>query len=143
MFVPHKNGIQDCSDFLDSRTNPTIKTTRLCDLIRLILTNNTFTFNRQHYRQINGTAIGTKRAPLLRQSFMGKCEQEALAAAPHSPLTWWRYIDDIFLLWTHGEDELNDFIAYLTNLHATIKFTNQLSILHMHKQFLPWQMFIT
>ena len=61
--IPHKDGIQASSDFLERRTNPTIKTTRLCDLIELILTNNTFTFNGQHCRQMNGTAMGTKIAP--------------------------------------------------------------------------------
>ena len=75
-----------------------IKTTRLCDLIRMILTNNTFTFNGQHYGQINGTAMGTKRAPSYANLFMGNFEQKAPAAATHSPLIWWRYIDDIFLL---------------------------------------------
>ena len=125
--IPHNDGIQACSDFLDKRVNPTIKTTRLCDLIRMILTNNTFTFNGQHYRQINGTAMGTKMAPSYANLFMGNFEQKALAAATHSPLIWWRYIDDIFLLWTHGEEKLNDFITYLNNLHPTIKFTSSFS----------------
>ena len=83
--IPHKDGIQACSDLLDRRTNPTIKTTRLCDLIRLILTNNTFTFNGQHYRQINGTAMGPKMAPSYANLFMGKFEQEALATVPWVP----------------------------------------------------------
>ena len=125
--IPHNDGIQACSEFLDQRLNPTIQTTRLCDLIRMILTNNTFTFNGQHYRQINGTAMGTKMAPSYANLFMGKFEKDALAAASHSPLIWWRYIDDIFLLWTHGEVKLNDFITYLNNLHPTIKFTNSFS----------------
>ena len=125
--IPHNDGIQACSDFLDKRVNPTIKTTRLCDLIRMILTNNTFTFDGQHYRQINGTAMGTKMAPSYANLFMGNFEQKALAAATHSPLIWWRYIDDIFLLWTHGEEKLNDFITYLNNLHPTIKFTSSFS----------------
>ena len=125
--IPHNDGIQACSDFLDKRVNPTIKTTRLCDLIRMILTNNTFTFNGQHYRQINGTAMGTKLAPSYANLFMGNFEQKALAAATHSSLIWWRYIDDIFLLWTHGEEKLNDFITYLNNLHPTIKFTSSFS----------------
>ena len=68
--------------------------------------------------------MGKKMAPSYANLFMGKSEQEALAAAPHSPLIWWRYIDDIFLLWTHGEDKLNEFITYLNNLHPTIKFTS-------------------
>jgi len=33
----------------------------------------------------------------------------------------------IFLLWTHGEDKLNDFITYLNNLHPSIKFTTSFS----------------
>ena len=41
--IPHNDGIQARSDSLDKRVSPTIKTTRLCDLIRMILTNNTFT----------------------------------------------------------------------------------------------------
>ena len=125
--IPHNDGIQACSDFLDKRVNPTIKTSRLCDLIRMILANSTFTFNGQHYKQINGTAMGTKMAPSYANLFMGNFEQKALAAATHSPLIWWRYIDDIFLLWTHGEEKLNDFITYLNNLHPTIKFTSSFS----------------
>ena len=125
--IPRNDGIQACSDFLDKRVNPTIKATRLCDLIRMILTNNTFTFNGQHYRQINGTAMGTKMALSYATLFMGNFEQKALAAATHSPLIWWSYIDDIFLLWTHGEEKLNNFITYLNNLHPTIKFTSSFS----------------
>ena len=40
--------------------------------------------------------MGTKMVHSYANLFMGKFEQEALAAAPHSPLSWWRYIDDIF-----------------------------------------------
>ena len=71
--------------------------------------------------------MGTKMAPSYANLFMGNFEQKALAAATHSPLIWWRYIDDIFLLWTHGEEKLNDFITYLNNLHPTIKFTSSFS----------------
>ena len=66
-------------------------------------------------------------APSYANLFMGNFEQKALAVATHSPLIWWRYIDDIFLLWTHGEEKLNDLTTYLNNLHPTIKFTCSLS----------------
>ena len=118
--IPHNDGIQACSDLLHKRVNPTIKTSRLCDLIRIVLTNNTF-------RQINGTAMGTKMAPSYANLFLGSFEQKALAAVAHPPLIWWHYIDDLFLLWTHGEEKLNDFITYLNNLHPTIKFTSSFS----------------
>ena len=34
-----------------------------------------------------------------------------------------RYIDDVFLIWEHGEEALKEFIAYLNSSHPTIKFT--------------------
>ena len=71
--------------------------------------------------------MGTKMAPSYANLFMGKFEKDALAAASHSPLIWWRYIDDTFLLWTHGEEKSNDVITHLNNLHPTIKFTNSFS----------------
>ena len=40
---------------------------------------------------------------------------------------WWRFIDDIFIVWTEGEEKLNGFIDYLNNAHDTIKFTNKWS----------------
>ena len=38
-------------------------------------------------------------------------------------MVWWRYIDDVFTIWTHGEDSLKEFIAYLNDIHPTLKFT--------------------
>ena len=43
--------------------------------------------------------------------------------APFHPHTWFRYIDDIFMIWTEGLDNLKIFIDYL-NIHPTIKFTS-------------------
>ena len=44
--------------------------------------------------------------------------------APHQPHTWWRFIDHIFMIWTHTENDLLNFISYLNNHHPTIKFTS-------------------
>ena len=41
--------------------------------------------------------------------------------------TWWRYIDDIFMIWTHSVDDLQTFTTYLNNIHPTIKFTSNYS----------------
>lgn len=127
--IPRKDGIQACSEFLDRRVNPAIQTTRLCDLIRMILTNNTFAFNGQHYRQVVGTAMGTKMAPSYANLFVGKYKKITLAVASPSPLIWWRYINAIFQFFglTHGEDQFNNFITYLNNLHPKIKFTSSFS----------------
>ena len=40
---------------------------------------------------------------------------------------WWRYIDDVFLIWQHGEEKLRDFISFLNGAHDSIKFTAEWS----------------
>ena len=43
------------------------------------------------------------------------------------PWLWWRYIDDIFMIWQHGEDELKIFLEKLNYFHPSIKFTCEYS----------------
>ena len=43
--------------------------------------------------------------------------------APFQPHTWLRYIDNIFMIWIEGLDNLKILIDYLNNIHSTIKFT--------------------
>ncbi len=42
----------------------------------------------------------------------------------YKPVVWWRYINDIFWIWTHGPEKLTDFISTLNTAHPTIKFTH-------------------
>ena len=66
---------------------------------------------------------------LLRYSmkFMDRLERQLMSQAEIKPHTWWRFIDDIFIIWTEGEDSLKSFIEYLNNAHRTIKFTSKWS----------------
>ena len=122
--IPHKEGINACEHFLRTSSHKTIPTSTLCDLIRMILTMNNFSFNDNHYLQIHGTAMGTKMAPSYANLFLAFFEANALKNAPSQPHTWLRYIDDIFMIWTEGLDNLKIFIDYLNNIHSTIKFTS-------------------
>ena len=58
---------------------------------------------------------------------MGKFEQDFLLRQHIPPLVWWRYIDDIFLIWPHSREELDSFISRLNQAHNTIKFTSDIS----------------
>ena len=62
--------------------------------------------------------------PSYANLFLGYFEANALENAPFKPHTWLRYIDDIFMIWTEGLDNLKIFIDYLNNIHSTIKFTS-------------------
>ena len=75
--------------------------------------------------------MGTSVAPNYANLFMDKFETKALAGFPLKPLTWKRFIDDIFMIWTHGEESLKNFIDYLNSLHDTIKFSHEMSYTHI------------
>ena len=45
----------------------------------------------------------------------------------NKPLVWMRFIDDVFLTWTHGEENLKLFVNFLNSSHDTIKFTSEYS----------------
>ena len=75
--------------------------------------------------------MGTRMAPAYANLFMGDLEEKLLAQFPLKPYLWWRYIDDIFMVWIHGEDKLEDFINHINSLHSTIKFTHEFSKFHI------------
>ena len=93
-------------------------------LTLLVLRSNIFRFGNHFYRQIKGTAMGTPMAPNYANLFMDKFERGILddyyAKTGLKPLIWIRYIDDIFLIWTHGADTLQDFINF-TQSYSTKK----------------------
>ena len=44
---------------------------------------------------------------------MDQVESESLKTQTHQLLVWFRYIDDIFSIWTHGQDKLEQFLVDL------------------------------
>ena len=39
------------------------------------------------------------------------------------PLVWFRYVDDVFFIWTHGQQKLDSFLEELNRCNSSIKFT--------------------
>ena len=55
--------------------------------------------------------------------FMSYLEEKLLDSCKLKPLFWWRYIDDLFFVWEHGEKSLKSFLKHINDAHPTIKFT--------------------
>ena len=123
--IPHDEGINAVLEALDTihgRMWPLRKV--IHQFLEYILKENYFTFMDKLYLQKHGTAMGTKMAPSFANIFMGALEQTLLSSSPNHliPLLWKRFIDDIFLIWTHGEESFRSFIQHLNSFHPTIKF---------------------
>ena len=89
-------------------------------LAEFVLKNNFFEFNSKIKQQVSGTAIDTKFAPPYACLFMDKFETSFLETQQLQPLVWFRYIDDIYCIWTHGEEELNIFLKSLNELRLVL-----------------------
>ena len=129
--IPHDEGIQATLTHLHER-NPDaddipFPPTVTKELLHIVLRHNYFEFNSNVYRQIQGTAMGTKMAPSYANLFMDILETNFLRDEPIQPLLWKRYIDDILCIWHDTPDTLDALLTRLNDAHPTIKFTSHTS----------------
>ena len=107
--------------FLHARVEKKVTSETLLEFAEIVLNNNILQFNEETLKQLRGTAIGTKFAPPYAIIFMADLEERTLKDIELRPSLWWRYVDDIFFIWEHGEDSLKQFIEILNACHPTIK----------------------
>ena len=117
---------------LELRRDKKVSSATLVELAEVVLKINGFTFGKKSLKQIRGTAIGTKFAPTYSILFMAELEEEILREVGLKPYLWWRYIDDIFFIWKHGEEKLRGFIDVINKKHPTTKFTTEWSKTQIH-----------
>ena len=121
--IPHEEGLEALNFYLEQRENKSVSTASILELARIVLENNFFGFGEETYHQLLGTAMGTKFAPKYANMFMGQLEHRLLESLPHKPFTWWRFLDDIFCVWTGTLEQLHEMYDLMNNFHPTIKFT--------------------
>ena len=121
--IPHKAGLRALKEVLDRREEKKISTEDLVEMAEFVIKNNYFEFNGHVKYQISGTAIGTKFAPAYACIFMDEIETKFLETQEFQLLVWFRYIDDVFFIWTHGPDKLVSFMTEFNNYHPNAKFT--------------------
>ena len=92
-------------------------------LLHFVLSNSYCRFGEDVYRQRMGVAMGNRLAPPFAILFMHDLESRFLATSPEKPSVWFRYIDDIFGVWEHGLERLQQFHQALNQFHPTIKFS--------------------
>ena len=108
----------------------------ILESIKIILENNNFYFNDKMYTQVRGTAMGTKFAPTYATLVLAYLEEKLYVQteikygkefARYIKDNWKRFLDDCFILWTKGEENLKTFHSILNELHSDLKFTIEYS----------------
>lgn len=125
--IPHEEGISYFGEALNTRKDQTIPTDFLVALLRLVLTLNIFEFNSELFKQILGTAMGTRAAPTYANIFMSKIDILVKKCGIFNTINmiyfYKRFIDDILMIWTGTFDQFLNFMDTINQLHPSIKFT--------------------
>ena len=106
------NGLNACRHFLMVHQVQYLKhTMMILSMMETCLTDNIFVFENRHYRQSQGTAVGTSFIPSHGNLFMGWWEEQVVWIEPMLIYTkrvilWLRYIDDLFIIWRGDEESL-------------------------------------
>lgn len=137
--IPHTLGLEAINYWIDRHPN-TLNTRFSKEFIleglKLVLENNHFHFDEEFFLQTKGTAMGTKVAPTYATLVMGYLENtlfERTSEVFDAELStyigsnWKRYLDDCFIFWTKGEDDLEKFHSLLNTLNESIQFTMEKS----------------
>ncbi|CAJ0936573.1 unnamed protein product [Ranitomeya imitator] len=124
--IPHDKGI-DCVRRLLVTSELDPNTIDLClELLKIVLTRNYFLFEDNYYLQAQGTAMGSNMAPPYANTYMATFEEEVVYQnglfRTHC-VTWKRFIDDIFCIWTGSLDSLNEFFETLNQSWSGLSFT--------------------
>jgi hypothetical protein len=125
--IPNLDGIRAVLKEMCDDPDPHVHPHHLIKLLGKVLTRNYFTFNGVMYLQIGGTAMGTPIAPSYANTYMGSHETKLLDGYPLKPMCWLRYLDDIFCVFTQGQEEFDKFVTYLNDASDDIKFTVEVS----------------
>lgn len=126
--IPHEDGIAAVSlAYEQSSCDKPIDSSALQTFLRLILELNNFEFDGVHYVQVSGTSMGTRIGPNYANIFMAHLESNFLDTQNLKPMYYKRYIDDIFMIWQHGEAELLTFIEAFNLAHPSISLAHSYS----------------
>lgn len=125
--IQTKDGIEAVEKMFRRHSQELRSDKEVIELLKLSLECNDFQFNGEWYLQTSGTAMGKKFAPAYANIMMAIFEEEVLERSAKKPLAYYRYLDDIFIIWPHTVDEFEQFFHLLNNHRESIKFQQTIS----------------
>ena len=92
-------------------------------LLEISLKNNDFCFGGEYFRQSFGTSMGKIYAPTYANIFMANWEYEIMQKVQKKPEFYKRFLDDGFLIWQGGKQDLLEFLNTANEHDDSINLT--------------------
>ena len=122
--IPIDEGAAKVTNFVfENKSTTGIPLTRqgLLQLLKLVLGNNVFHFAGKFYSQKFGTAMGTPCAPPYANLFVLLNELKFFDKCEHLPYRFFRYLDDVFIVWYGDRKMLENFLGSLNSINENLK----------------------
>ena len=119
--VPLKETIDICAKVLYENTDIGLSKRNFIALMNTATSGIEFSFDGEMYCQTDGVAMGSPLGPTLANIIMGYLESKYFETNS-SPIAYYRYVDDCFILFRNKEDCDRMFLGF-NSLHPSIKFT--------------------
>ena len=125
--IDNEVGLAACKEALDHREHTSPSTECLLEAIKITLECNNSIFNKKHYRQNRGTAMGPHNACSYADLAMTTIDRRILDVNNRPddvlfPPNWSRFRDDCFSIWFESVLSLLKFTDRLNSLSNSIKF---------------------
>jgi hypothetical protein len=79
--------------------------------------------DKKFFQQKDGMAMGRSLSHIVSNIFVEHFEKLVLGPAQQEPSLRLRYVDDIFVVWPHGPERLQNLLRHLSSLEPSIQFT--------------------
>ena len=123
--IPHSARLKFLKNPPYKQSNKQIPTSNLVKMAEFVFSNNYFEFSEKVFQQILGTVTSRKCASPYACIYVDEAETELLQTERCKPLVLVRYIDNIYFIWTHCEENLNSFMKDLNNFRLNLHITSE------------------
>ena len=131
--IDNTNVLEVVKQIFNKNPDPKRPDKEILALLKINLENNDFEFNSQWYLQTWRTSMGKKFAPNYAILFLAEWEEKALEKCVLKPSVYWRFVDDIFMIWEHYKEEFYKSVVKILNTHhPSITVKAKLSSKSMH-----------
>ena len=131
--ITHELGLEAVKFWLEKcpRETSRISNKFILNAVNIILKNNIFQFNGRFYRQLRGTAMGTKMAPIYATLSLGFLENKLYSSVLNNfsfniydkfRKHYFRYLDDILILYDCSTLSINNISDLLNSLCSDLHF---------------------
>jgi len=117
-----KQGIKDRWNDISTKTKFSLPQFLLA--IDMVLSSTSFVFNGKFYEQIFGSPMGSPLSPIIADIVMDDLENTCLRNMDFSVRTYYRYVDDIFLI--IPSTKLDSLLNSFNNYHPRLKFSQEI-----------------